>query len=362
MKQRLLSIDVFRGMTIFFMIIVNTPGSWKYVYAPLRHAPWDGLTPTDLVFPFFIFIMGLSMSFSFKKYEVSDRKSWIQKIVKRTVLIIAIGILLNWFPFFNKSLSEVRVFGVLQRIGLAYGFAALVVVFTREKLLPFVLGLLLAFYWIILLAFGGEEPLTLQDNAVRVLDLFLVGPQHIYHGYGMPFDPEGLLSTIPSIATALFGYLVGKRIQMVADPLQKVFTILPVGIAGILIGVLWHFMGFPINKPLWSSSYVLVAGGLATLCLALLIFIIDHKGLRRWSLIFEAFGLNALVSYVLSGIILKTFLLIKVGNQQIYAWIYDHIYQHGGLYLGSFLQAISYTLVIWLFAYVLYKRKIVIKI
>ena len=173
-SKRLLALDVFRGMTIFFMIVVNTPGSWSHVYAPLLHAKWKGCTPTDLVFPFFLFIVGVSMAYSFRKYEVADRSLWIKKVLKRTFLIFIIGIALNWFPFYNTNIADLRIFGVLQRIALGFGGAAFVVIFFGKKLVPIVMIAILLLYWAILLYFGGDDPLSLKDNAVRLLDLKLL--------------------------------------------------------------------------------------------------------------------------------------------------------------------------------------------
>ena len=362
MKKRLLSIDVMRGMTIFFMIIVNDPGSWQYVYAPLEHSKWNGCTPTDLVFPFFVFIVGLSMSFSFLKFEKAERSKWIKKVLKRTVLIYLVGILLHWYPFFNKSIGELRVVGVLPRIALAYGIGSLIVIFVREKWLVYVLAAILLGYWGLLLGFGGDDPLSLPDNAVRSLDLWLFGENHIYHGYGIPFDPEGLLSTIPTVGTVLVGYLIGKTMQRVKLAKDKIIRIIPWVIGMIVAGVAWNFLGFPINKPIWSSSYVLYAGGLATLLLAVLIWIIDVQGWKDWAYVFRVFGLNPLASYALSGFVIKTFGLIKIGDQGLYGWLYSHLFQHAGNYFGSFLQALCYTMFIWLFAWWLYRKNKVIKL
>ncbi len=363
MKQRLLSIDVLRGMTIFFMIVVNTPGSWTYVYAPLRHAPWDGLTPTDLVFPFFVFIVGLSMAFSFRKYNVGDRRQWLLKIARRTALIFSIGLLLNWYPFFNKALADLRIFGVLQRIAVAYGLAALIVVFARKSAIPIIFALILFAYWALLLLCGGAQPLSLEENAVRMLDLYLLGEDHVYGGYGIPFDPEGILSSLPAVGTVLFGYWIGITLQKKDHFSEQIKLIWPLGLVAVLAGVAWHLLGFPINKPLWSSSYVLATGGLATLLLCLLIYVIDIKGWKGWTLVFQVFGLNPLISYVLSGLVLKTIFLLKIGDQHLYSWLYGSVFQ--GLitpYAGSFAQAILYTMFIWLFAYYLFVHKRVIKI
>jgi predicted acyltransferase len=361
-QQRLLSIDVLRGMTIFFMIVVNTPGSWQYVYAPLRHATWDGWTPTDLVFPFFVFIVGLSMAYSFQKYQ-TERSALIKKILTRTALIFLVGLLLNWYPFFNKSLSELRIFGVLQRIALAYGFGALMCAFLSIRYLYLALGIILVGYWGLLLSVGGPEPLSLENNLVRLIDLKLLGENHVYHGYGIPFDPEGILSTLPTVGTVILGFLTGKMMQLQPDNQSKIRNMVISGGVMIVLAYAWQSLGFPINKPIWSSSYVLLTAGLAMLLLALLLWLIDVKGWKKWTYIFRVFGLNPLASYAFSGLIIKTFALIQIGDQRIYGWLYAHFFQPVfGNYLGSFIQALAYTMLIWLFAWELYKRNKVIKL
>jgi predicted acyltransferase len=362
MKQRLLALDIFRGMTIFFMIIVNTPGSWEYVYPPLRHAEWNGLTPTDLVFPFFVFIVGVAMSLSFQKYQVADRTIWVNKVLKRTALIFLAGLALNWFPLFNRHISDLRIFGVLQRIALAYGIGSLLVIFLKEKWIPFFFAIILMMYHGVLLFFGGNLPLSLEDNAVRSLDLWLLGESHIYGGYGIPFDPEGLLSTLPSVGTVLYGYWVGKVMSMKQSISEKMRSLLPYALGGLFLGIAWHLFGFPINKPIWSSSYVLVTGGMATIFLIVLLWILDEKGWQKWANVFKAFGLNPLISYVLSGVLIKLAFLWKIEDQNIYSWLYEHVFQNLGNMSGSFIQALIYTLAIWAFAWWMYGRKIVIKL
>jgi len=362
--QRLLALDIFRGMTIFFMVIVNTPGSWSYVYAPLRHAKWDGLTPTDLVFPFFVFIVGVAMSFSFRKYdESSDKAAWYSKVLRRTALIFLVGLLLNWLPFFNKSFEDLRIFGVLQRIALAYGLAALIVMNCPRRVLAFVFVPLLVGYYALLLVYGGEAPLSLEGNAVRRLDLWLLGEKHLYSGYGTAFDPEGLLSTLPTAGTVLFGYWIGLVIQAHEAVRDKIQALVPYGLVATLTGVALHFLGCPINKPIWSSSYVLVTGGLATLFLIGLLVILDLKKWRAWSWMFEAFGKNPLASFVASSVTVKLLALVKIEEQGIYGWIYANFFQVTfGNHAGSLLQAITFAMLIWIFAWILHRKNIVIKL
>jgi predicted acyltransferase len=362
-NNRLLALDVFRGMTIFFMIIVNTPGSWTYVYAPLRHAPWDGCTPTDLVFPFFLFIVGVAMSYSFRKYTVDKRSQWIAKVLKRTLIIFLIGLALNWFPFYNKSISDLRIFGVLQRIALGYGGAGLLIIFLKKKYLPYIFAAILISYYLILILFGGTYPLSLEHNLVRKIDLLLFGENHIYGGYGMPFDPEGLLSSLPSIGTALLGDFTGNILLSGKQLLDNIRRLVLLGIGCIVVSVIWHYAGFPINKPIWSSSYVLFAGGLAMTVLASLLWLIDVKEWKGWTSFFRVFGLNPLFSYILSGVFVKIFFLIKIGDKNLYAWLYDAVFRAiFGAYPGSFIFALSFCVFVWMFALILYKRNIVVKV
>ncbi len=301
------------------------------------------------------------MSFSFRKFELKSLL-W-KKVIKRTVLIFIIGLLLNWYPFFNKSLAELRYFGVLQRIALAYGGASVLVLLLNKRYLWVALLIILFSYWRLLLLGDLESPLSLENNLVRKIDLSLFGENHIYHGYGIPFDPEGLLSTIPAIGTAMVGYLCGMMLQRKNENHSRVKKLFLFGLTGILFGYMWHLIGFPINKPIWSSSYVLFAGGLAMVFLAILIWVIDMKGRKKWSFIFEVFGRNPLISYVLAGLIIKTVFLVRIGDTNPYGWIYQRIFQEFlGNYFGSFFQALTYTLFIWLFAFYLFRKGKVIKI
>lgn len=365
-SKRLISLDVLRGITISFMILVNTPGSWNYVYAPLKHATWHGCTPTDLVFPFFLFIVGLSVWFSFKKYETKISKQVVSKILKRTVIIFSLGLLLNLYPFFN--FAEVRVMGVLQRIALAYCAGAILCLgFKRDKLF-IVLTLILLGYWGVLY-FGSElDPYSLKYNFVRKVDLFLFGEQHIYKGFGIPFDPEGLLSSIPAIGTVIIGYLTGQTIGAETSNLSKIKKLLVQGSLLVVIGAVWGLF-FPINKALWTSSYVLYTAGLGTLLLAFLIFVIDFKGYMKWSTPFVHFGTNPLFIFVFSGLYGRTIsYLINIptsnfGKISAYKYLFTEIFSPmAGNMIGSLLFALSHMLVFWFVCFLLYKNKIFIKI
>lgn len=362
MNNRLLALDVFRGMTIFFMIIVNTPGSWTYVYAPLRHAKWDGCTPTDLVFPFFMFIVGVSMAISYAKFEAGPQKVWISKVISRGLKIIVIGLLLNWFPFFTKNIADLRIWGVLQRIGFSFIIAGILIAIVNRKYLWYMLAAILVGYYMVLIS-AGEQALTLEGNLVRTIDLALFGETHIYKGYGIPFDPEGLLSSLPAVGTIILGYISGKNMLSYQEVTKKIKWLFIFGVVCLAAGCLWSYTGFPINKPIWSSSYVLFTGGLAMLFLGLMLWVIDVKKFQKWTYIFKAFGQNPLASYALSGLLVNTMFLIKIGDQNLYGWLFSSVFQTAfGDYLGSFMFALFFVMLIWVFAFFLDRKKIIIKV
>lgn len=366
-STRLGSLDIFRGMTIAFMIIVNTPGSWKYVYAPLEHAKWDGCTPTDLVFPFFLFIVGMSTFFSLKKYGNEINSSSIFRIVRRMIAIFAVGILLTIFPYFARDYSSLRIMGVLQRIALAYGIGAIICLSFRKEHLWIVTAVLLLLYWALLAFFGGADPYSLNDNFALKTDLAILGKNHMYKGFGIPFESEGLLSTIPSICTVIIGYFTGDLVARGAASGKTVVKLLIIG-AGITgLGYLWG-MVFPINKALWTSSYVLFSGGLAMIILSVIYLIADVLKFKAWGTFFMIFGTNALFTFVLAGIWTKLMLyVIKIpsGDEKIslYNWFYEKVcVPVAGNLNGSLLFAIIQMLLLWSVALLLYRKKIMIRL
>ena len=365
---RLVSLDIFRGITVAFMIIVNTPGSWEYVYPPLRHAEWHGCTPTDLVFPFFLFIVGVSIWFSMQKYGQELNTGSVFRILRRTLTIFLLGLFLTIFPyFFSRDYSQLRIMGVLQRIALTYGIGALICLAVRREFLWVVLLIILLGYWAVMAFFGGVDPYSLENNFAGKVDLALLGASHIYKGFGLPFEPEGLLSTLPAAGNVMIGYfaggIIGKGPYKSADAL-KLFLI---GLAGVGAGILWNLF-FPINKPLWTSSYVLYTSGIAMAFLALVFWISDVGEMSAWGKFFMVLGTNALFAFFLSGIWTKTMLyIIKIpsGDDRVslYTWIYKNIcVPVAGNLNGSLMFALMQLLLIWSLVLILYRKKIFIRL
>ena len=365
--KRLLALDVFRGLTIALMVIVNNPGSWDHVYSPLRHSAWNGCTPTDLVFPFFMFIMGSAMWYSFKKFNHSISKQMVVKILRRTVVIFLIGLAVNMYASFSFDISHLRIMGVLNRIALGYGIAALIVLGLRYNYVKLVTGIILLGYWALLVIFGGDAPFSLESNFVGKFDLFVLGANHIAGFNGSTFDQTGLLATLPSIANVLLGYIAGKLIDQSENKLHAVKKLIIFGVSGVIIGIAWGFI-FPINKPLWTSSYVVYTSGLAMLLLGFFLWVIDIKGYKKWTHPLQVFGMNPLFLYVFS-VFLAISLRIKAAHSlsgemiSIKEWLYAFCYQPlAGNINGSLLYALSFGILCWLIGWFLYHKKIFIKI
>ena len=403
LKQRYYSLDVFRGATVALMILVNNPGSWSYIYAPLKHAPWHGITPTDLVFPFFLFAVGNAMAFVMPRLEkAGDRVFW-RKVIKRSLLIFAIGLFLNWWPFLrweNGSLawipwvsgeeSGVRIFGVLQRIALCYFFASIIVYYLKARG-AFLTGLIiLLVYWLLCIWGNPSDPYSLQGWFGTAIDKKILGIPHMYKGEGIPFDPEGLLSTLPAITQVIFGYLVGDYIlkrsslypaeenpenRPAISPLYQILTGLFISAMAFLIaGYAWS-LSFPVNKKIWTSSYVVVTTGMAIALLATMIYAIEIKAIRNWlTRFFDVFGKNALFVFALSAFLPKGLRLIRIpdgfntqGNPVFISpwnWLYLKFYKFtpGAPQLGSLLFALTIILFMWAVCYWLDKKKIYIKV
>lgn len=369
--ERYLSLDVLRGLTVALMIVVNTPGSWSTNYAPFLHAPWHGWTITDLVFPSFLFVVGNAMSFSMQKLMHQDRSAFFLKVIKRTFMIFLIGLLLAAYPFFRVTdagivpfdFTRIRIMGVLQRIALCYAIAAFILYFFQKRG-AFIFSIVtLLGYWALMYVFGDAgDPYGLEGNAARKLDLLLIGAQNLYRGEGIPFDPEGILSTLPASVNVIAGFLVGGYIRKSGNRLSTVWLLLGVGFGLFLLGSLWDIW-FPINKKIWTSSFVLATVGVSTVCIALLMYTIEILQVKKWTYFFEVFGKNPLILYVLSGVLVRTMLVIRIEGQVSKAWLYEQFYvPYFTPQNASLLFAVSFMLIIWLIGYWMDKRRIYIKV
>lgn len=365
--DRLLSLDIFRGLTICLMIVVNNPGSWEYVYPPLRHSSWHGCTPTDLVFPFFMFIMGTAMWYSFKKYGPAFSKAISIKVVRRTGVIFLIGLALNAYAVYKLEWSSLRIMGVLQRIALAYGIVAFIVLGIRVKYVGLVTGIILLSYWAILMAFGGDAPFTLAGNFVRRFDISVLGEGHIPVFAGLKFDQTGLLATLPSLGNVLIGYLGGRLLDSSDSKAGAFQKLILWGVAMVALSLVWSLL-FPINKPLWTSTFVLFSSGLALVFLGILFWMTDIRNWTLWSMPFRVFGMNPLFIYVLSIVLAITFRIEWIGldtgeRVSITSWAFDRVYEPlAGAMTGSLLYALSLTAVCWFVGWLLFKRRVFIKI
>jgi predicted acyltransferase len=333
MKQRYYSLDVFRGATVAFMIMVNNQAGPSY--QPLDHAPWHGVTPTDLVFPFFLFAVGNAMSFVMPRLQQAGTKAFLSKVIRRTLLIFGIGLFLNWSPFIrwsnnelvwkgwewinnNDVLTGIRVMGVLQRIALCYFFASLIVYFLKPKVAFVISAVLLLLYWMLCLQFASSnDPFSLNGYWGTAVDLKIFGAAHLYHGEGVAFDPEGLASTIPAITQVIFGYFVGNYIQQKGKNYEMLTNLFVAGVVLLFAGYCWG-MVFPLNKKIWTSSYVLYSTGLAIIILSVLIFIIEFRGVKgAWSRFCNVFGKNPLFIFFLSGFLPRVLALVRIQMEQM---------------------------------------------
>jgi len=360
-NQRFLSLDVFRGMTICLMIIVNTPGDGGHTFAPFMHASWHGFTPTDLVFPSFLFAMGNAMSFVLPKWDKLSSPAFLLRITKRTALIFLLGFLMYWFPF-TGPLSDTRILGVLQRIALCYGIAAIIAHYMHERVMMILAGILLLSYWYISIHFGVTgDALSITGNAGIRFDKWLMGENHMYHGEGFAFDPEGWLSTLPAIVNVLIGYRVGTLVQEKGKTYDGLTHLLMWGAGFMFLAYMWNYQ-FPINKKLWTSSFVLLTVGLDMIILATIIYRIELHHQHQFASFFEVFGKNPLVIYLFSELLVSCLNLIQIGNQSCFEWIYSNSFANLATYWASFAFAFSYMLVCWLLGYILNKYKIYIRV
>jgi predicted acyltransferase len=365
-NSRLFSLDVFRGIAVAFMIIVNFPGSLKNVYAPLRLSKWNGCTPADLIFPIFLFIVGVSMWFSLKKYDHNISGGSILRIIRRVTAIFAVGLFLSVFPYFSRDYSTIRIMGVLQRIALAYGLSALICITVKRDYIWIITGSLLLLYWGMMVLFGGSDPFSLENNFALKVDTNLLGEKHLYQGFEIPFDPEGLFSTISALCTVLLGFLTGDMVGKGSANGVTVIKLLLFAAAGAGLGLLWNLV-FPINKPLWTSSYVLYTAGITIAAITLLHLITDILKFQKWATFFEVLGTNALFAFFIATLWAQLMLYIKIpleiGKISLYRWFFEKVCAPiAGNMNGSLLFAIIQLMLVWGITLILYKKKIFIRL
>jgi predicted acyltransferase len=382
-KERYYSLDVFRGATVALMILVNNPGSWSNTFSPLSHASWHGCTPTDLVFPFFLFAVGNAMSFVMPKLQQGNSSEFWKKVIKRTALIFLIGMFLNWSPFVKwsdtslvfKPWENVRILGVLQRIALCYFFASVIIYYGKSRMALFIGMMILVIYWVLSFALGAPgHPYSLSGYFGNAIDFNVLGISHIYKGEGVPFDPEGLTSTLPAIVQVIFGFLVGEYIQLKGKNFEMLAKLLLTGVVLVLVGFIWDF-SFPINKKIWTSSYVFYTSGLAIITLSMFIYLLEFNNAKgKWSQFFDVFGKNPLFIFVLSGFLPRVLALLRWVDHvdekgepvytNILPWFYQNVCKDiaSDLRIGSLLYALCIIAFMGVIAYLLDKKKIYIRV
>jgi predicted acyltransferase len=364
---RMLSLDAFRGMTIAGMILVNNPGSWEHIYSPLEHAAWHGWTPTDLVFPFFLFIVGVSITLALgrRAETTGSKRDLYVKIVRRTLIIFALGLALTAFPY--NDAAGFRIPGVLQRIAVCYLFASVIFLNTRWRAQAAVAAALLLAYWAamkLIPAPGfGAGNLEMEGNLAAYVDRSVLG----HHTWKPLYDPEGILSTVPAIATTLAGVLTGHLLRTRREPMEKAAAMFVAGAACVVAGWVWNYW-FPVNKALWTSSYVLLTAGFALQTLAVCYWLIDIKGYRAWAKPFLVFGSNALALYFFSEAFVRvvdyrSFKTADGGETNLLALIYDRVFAPLASPVNASLMFAVCTVLFWLCVmWILYRRRVFIKV
>lgn len=369
-RQRILSLDVLRGITVAAMILVNNPAVWGNAYAPLQHAVWHGLTPTDCIYPFFVFIMGVSAYFSLYRRSQEDRKAAMMHVVRRSILIYLVGAglhLASALAAGDLAWPTFRIMGVLQGLAVAYLFSALLMIWTGFRRLLLIASGLLLVYWVILLLGNGFA--LSPDNIVAAVDRALLGAGHLSveylpDGSRMAFEPESILSTIPRVAQVLFGATVGKILYEKEDASEKLCGIMVLGTILTVAGFLLEY-GCPLNKKLWTPSFALVTSGLASLMTGLLYWIIDMKDRKKWTGFFRVFGVNPLFLYVVGWVLSVIFNMnmSPEGYWSVKNWLYgtciDPFFADAS---GSLVYSIIFVLLVWIPGYFLDRRKIYIKL
>jgi predicted acyltransferase len=393
-RERLLSLDVFRGLTIAGMLLVNDPGTWSAIFPPLEHAEWHGWTPTDLIFPFFLFIVGITtyLSLSARRARGDDDSAIVKQILRRGIIIYLLGFAMAMFPFYqwgniesipNASawdrivyrIEHVRILGVLARIGIVYIFAGLLTLKTTLRQQIVIIAALLFGYWfaMTLIPVPGENEIgalllhTKDRHLAAYVDRLILGANHIWTG-SVTFDPEGILSTFPAIATAMLGVLAGRWIGQKDKPLlERITGLFAAGSLGMVVGLMWNW-SFPINKNLWTSSYVVFTAGMACVALATIMWIVDYANVKWWTKPFVVFGVNPIVAFVGSGVMARLiYTLWKVDYQGRSISIQSAIYQSVfASWLPPRLASLAFALIFVLLCYgillFLYLGNIILKV
>jgi predicted acyltransferase len=393
-RERLLSLDVFRGITIAGMLLVNNPGTWSAIFPPLEHAEWNGWTPTDLIFPFFLFIVGITthLSLSARRARGDDDSAVVKQILRRGIIIYLLGFAMAMFPFYQWGaiasipnatpwdrilyrIEHVRILGVLPRIAIVYICAGLLTLKTTLKQQIMIIAALLFGYWfaMTLIPVPGEHEIgavllnTHDRNLAAWLDRAILGTNHTWSG-SVTFDPEGPMSTIPAIATAMLGVIAGRWIVQKEKPLlERISGMFAVGAIGMMVGLMWNW-AFPINKNLWTSSYVIFTAGMACVAIATIMWIVDYCNVKWWTKPFVIYGVNPIVAFVGSGVLARLiYTLWHVSYHGQSVALQDAIYQIVFLpwlppRVASLAFAVSFVLVWYGILTVLYKRNIILKV
>jgi predicted acyltransferase len=368
---RLLSLDVFRGITVAGMLLVNNPGTWSAIYPPLKHAEWHGWTPTDLIFPFFLFIVGVAMAFSLLPAveRGAPRGTLMGKAAVRGAKLFGLGLLLAAFPYYNLDLAHLRIPGVLQRIGVAFVAAAALVLFLKPRAQAWAAAALLLGYWaamkLVPVPGYGAGDLGKEGNLAAYLDRALIGTDHLWAS-ARTWDPEGPFSTLPAIATVLLGVFAGRWLRSERPPAEKAVGMFFAGNVALVAGLAWHAV-FPINKSLWTSSYVVFTAGMALNFLAMCYWMVDVRGYQRWARPFLVFGVNAIAAFFLSGLMARVLVMLRVPGLPervpLKTWIFEGAFAS---WLSPVNASLAFALCFVLFwtgaMEILYRRKIFFKV
>ncbi len=379
-SRRLFSLDAFRGATIVGMILVNNPGTWGAIYPPLKHAAWHGWTPTDLVFPFFLFIVGVAIALAYGRAleKGAGKPEMVRKAAVRALWLFGLGLMMAYYPFFStdplrvRSVEMLRIPGVLQRIAVCYFAASLLYLYARPRARWVWLWALLIGYWLAMALIpvpgvGAGHLDVPRDTLAAFVDRAVLGANHLWVGADREWDPEGFLSTLPAIASTLLGVWAGGVFGSERADETKALHLLLAGFALLVLGYVWNGV-FPINKGLWTSSYTVFTGGMAMCFLAVFYWTMDLKGYRKWGQPFVEYGVNAITVFVMSGIVAKTLGAIKVTGADgsptsLQSWIYHTVFAPiGPPEFSSLLYALTWITAWFLVLHVMYKRGVVIKV